>query len=371
MNHQYHIIDTTPLLSPSLVIFREIVEQNLAAMIAMAGSVDRLRPHVKTHKMPEMVRLVESLGITRHKCATIAEAEMIARNGGKDVLLAYPLVGPNVRRFLALVDGYPATTFRATVESEAAAKALSEACLADSRKKSIHVLVDLDVGMGRTGIAVEEAEDLYQFVDRLPGLIADGLHAYDGQIRDADRTDRIRSATPGVESILRLRDRLLAQGLDVPRLVLGGTPSFPVHAALQEPNVECSAGTAPLFDLGYATKFPDLPFTPAALLLTRVISGPKDRRITLDLGHKAVAADPAGDRLRLIDLPNARLGPQSEEHLVVETPDAGRFPEGTSLLAIPTHVCPSVALHAWAYVIVKGELVDRWTVGARDRVIGV
>jgi D-serine deaminase-like pyridoxal phosphate-dependent protein len=371
MAGDYTIHDTSRLLSPSLVVFREIVKRNLDTMVAMAGSPDRLRPHVKTHKMPAVVRLVESMGIQRHKCATIAEAEMIAQSGGRDVLIAYPLVGPNVARLIALIETYPATTFHATVESETAARALSEASSSEPHRKPISVLIDLDVGMGRTGIEVEAAEVLYHRITELPGLEPGGLHAYDGQIRDANRADRVRTATPGVEAVLRLRDRLLASGLAVPRLVLGGTPSFPIHASLDEPNVECSAGTAPFFDAGYAGKFPDLPFTPAALVLTRVISGPKGNRITLDLGHKAIAADPAGDRMRFVDLPGAKLGPQSEEHLVVETLDAARYPEGTALLAIPTHICPTCALHAFAYVVEDGEVVDRWEVAARDRVIGV
>jgi D-serine deaminase-like pyridoxal phosphate-dependent protein len=320
--------------------------------------------------MSEIVKLEGSLGIRKHKCATIAEAEMIARAGGRDVLIAYPLVGPNVARLVALVDRYPETEFRATVESPEAARLLSEAMSAVPRRP-LPVLVDLDIGMGRTGIDPDSAFELYRLVNRLPGLAADGLHAYDGQIREFDPDDRRLAARPGVESVIRLRDRLLAQGLAVPRLVLGGTPTFPVHASLDEPGVELSAGTCPLHDEGYATKFPDLPFTPAAMVLTRVVSGPRDGRITLDLGHKAVAADPKGDRLRLIGIPGATLGAQSEEHLVVETPSAGDFPAGTALLAIPMHVCPTVALHRWAYVVEGGEVVDRWDVAARDRVIGV
>ena len=64
-------------------------------------------------------------------------------------------------------------------------------------------------------------------------------------------------------------------GLPVPRLVLGGTPTFPIHAKLDEPGVECSPGTCLLYDVGYATKYPDLPFTPAAAILTRVVSRPR------------------------------------------------------------------------------------------------
>src|SRR4051812_32147882 len=99
----YLIDDPSALLSPSLVIFRDLVRKNLTAMVDLARGADRLRPHVKTHKMAAIVRMSEQEGIHKHKCATIAEGEMVAGAGGKDVLLAYPLVGPNVDRFARLV----------------------------------------------------------------------------------------------------------------------------------------------------------------------------------------------------------------------------------------------------------------------------
>ncbi len=117
-----------------------------------------------------------------------------------------------------------------------------------------------------------------------------------------------------------------ARGLPEPRLVLGGTPTFPIHAALDALGIECSPGTCTLHDFGYATRYPDLPFEPAAVLLSRVISHPCPDRLCLDLGHKAVAADPPRARVSLLDVPDATLGGQSEEHLVVETPHAHRFP---------------------------------------------
>ena len=170
---------------------------------------------------------------------------------------------------------------------------------------------------------------------------------------------------------LELREWLLAEGFPVPRMVLGGTPTFAIHAASEVPGSECSPGTCTLHDHGYASRYPDLPFTPAALVFTRVISRPAPGRITLDLGHKAVAADPVGARLVLPGLPGATLGGQSEEHLVVDTPDAADYPPGTHLLAIPTHICPTVALHQRAYVVKGGEVVDEWEVTARNRMLGI
>jgi D-serine deaminase-like pyridoxal phosphate-dependent protein len=320
--------------------------------------------------MPALVKLAESLGIRKHKCATIAEAEMVAVAGGTDVLIGYPIVGPNLARFARLIEAYPATTFRATVDHPESARSLSAALQHSDRPTP--VLIDLEVGMGRTGIAPgEAAAKLYALVDDLPNLQPDGLHAYDGHIRDKDLDERRHCATPGLEAVHALRDRLLAMGLPVPRLVLGGTPTFPIHAEVQTPGAECSPGTCVLHDAGYADKFPDLPFTPAAVLLTRVVSLPRSGRVCLDLGHKAVAADPVGPRLTLLGLPGATLGGQSEEHLVVEAPEADRLAPGTPLMAIPTHICPTCALHSWAYVIEGGKVVDRWEVEARARVIGV
>lgn len=366
----YQINNPERLLSPSLMIFEEIVRANLDAAVGVVGDRDRLRPHVKTHKMRAIVALQESLGLHKHKCATIAEAQMIAEAGGRDVLVAYPLVGPNIDRFARLVAAYPDTTFRAVVDDPAMARALSTAVAGVGRR--VPTLLDLDVGMGRTGIAPgDDAARLYALVADLPGLEPDGLHAYDGHQRATDPRERTESARAGMRPAFELRERLLAEGFPVPRMILGGTPTFPVHAASTEPGVECSPGTCALHDYGYGSKFPDLPFSPAAALLTRVISRPGPGRITLDLGHKAVAADPAGARLVLPDLPHATLGPQSEEHLVVDLPDAANFPPGTHLLAVPTHICPTVALHRRAYVLRGGELVDEWDVTARDRMLGI
>ena len=302
--HPYHLNDPSRLLSPSLLIDRTLVRRNLEAMIALARGPDRLRPHVKTHKMPAIVRMCEAMGIRKHKCATIAEAEMVAEAGGTDVLLAYPMVGPNIARLARLVRTFPGTTFRALVDDPLSAEALAEGMRELDRP--LPVLIDLEVGMGRTGIAPDDtAVALARQIEAAPSLVLDGLFAYDGHIKDGPLDARQRSSTPGIERTMALRDRLEALGLPVPRLVLGGTPTFPVHAALDIPGVvvECSPGTCTLHDIGYASRYPDLPFTPAAFLLGRVISRPRAGRLCLDLGHKAVAADPLGPRLTLLDIP--------------------------------------------------------------------
>ena len=176
-----------------------------------------------------------------------------------------------------------------------------------------------------------------------------------------------------MDAVLSLRAEVERRGIPVPRLVTGGTPTFPIYARMDLPGLECSPGTCFLHDHGYGTRFADLSgFVPAALLLTRVISRPTPTRITLDLGYKAVASDPpAGKRCLLLDVPDYEPVLQNEEHFVVETPAAGQFKPGDERLAIPTHVCPTVAMHQRAYVVEGGKLAGTWDIVGRDRVLSV
>jgi cytochrome c-type biogenesis protein CcmI len=218
-----------------------------------------------------------------------------------------------------------------------------------------------------------DAVALYEQLDSLPGVRPGGLHAYDGHNHQESFAERHSAVMNLLEPVLSLKEALEKKGLPVPRLVAGGTPSFPVFARLDLPGLECSPGTLVLHDQGYGARYADLSaFTPAALLLTRVISRPTPTRVTFDLGYKAVASDPpAGKRCRLLDVPPYEPVLQNEEHFVIETPSAERFRPGDEVLAIPTHVCPTVALHRQAYVVEGGRVSGAWDVAARDRVLSV
>ncbi|MFO0877183.1 MAG: D-TA family PLP-dependent enzyme [Gemmataceae bacterium] len=369
---QYSIADTSAIFSPGLVFFKDLIAKNLARTIEMAGGVERLRPHCKTHKTREIIRMELEAGITKHKVATLAEAEMVASCGAPDVFLAYPIIGPNVPRLAQLLRKFPQTRFAVTADHPAALEKLAQYLAA--QKLEVDVLLDVDVGQHRTGIAPgPEAVELYALIDRLPGVRPAGLHLYDGHNHQEGVVEREAAVQAGLEPSLRLRDALLARGLPVPRLVVGGTPTFPVFARLQIPHLECSPGTLILHDNGYGSRFADLAgFIPGALLLTRVISRPTPTRVTFDLGYKAVASDPpAGKRLILLDVPEYQAVLQNEEHLVVETPMADRFQPGDEVLAIPTHICPTVAMHQRAYVVEGGRVTGTWEIVGRDRVLSL
>lgn len=144
-------IDTVNELdSPCLVIHPDRVLQNIRTAKRMVRDVQAFRPHVKTHKSPEAVRLLLAEGITKFKCATIAEAEMLARSGTPDVFLAYQPVGPKIFRLRELQKGYPSTRFSCMVDNEETARAIAAAF--EHEDLSMRVLIDINVGMNRTGI---------------------------------------------------------------------------------------------------------------------------------------------------------------------------------------------------------------------------
>lgn len=372
MNPQYTIHDHSGIYSPGLIFFKDLIKHNVAEAIRIAGGAERLRPHVKTHKTRQIVELELAAGIKKHKCATLAEAEMVARAGAPDVILAYPLVGPNCARFARLVAAHPKCKLSAIADHPASAKALSEALVA--QKQEADVLIDVDVGQRRTGIAPgPQAAELYEMIAKLPGLRPGGFHVYDGHNHQESLDERVAAVNKQLAPVLQLRETLVKKGLPVPRLVLGGTPTFPVYAKMDLPGAELSPGTCFLHDAGYGSHFADMSgFVPAALLITRLVSKPAPGRLTFDLGYKAVASDPPAEkRCRLLDVPEAKIVLQNEEHLVVETPAADKYQPGDVAFAVPYHICPTCALHRFAYVVEAGKVVDKWDIIARDRELQV
>lgn len=372
MNPAYAIRNIDAIYSPALVFFKDLIRKNITEVIRLAGSPTKLRPHVKTHKTREIAAMELEAGITKHKCATLAEAEMLAQANAPDVLIAYPMVGPNNDRLARLMKKYPKTRFSALVDHPMSMAALGQVMSAAGL--TLDVLIDLDVGQHRTGIpAGNEAIALYEQIAKTPGLRPDGFHVYDGHNHQVESAERETAVTDLLAPVFAMRKTLEGKGVPVPRLVCGGTPTYAVWAKMNFPGLECSPGTFVLYDNGYGQKFADLKgLTPAALLVTRVISRPSPTRTTLDLGYKAVASDPpAGKRVTLLDVPEHTAVLQNEEHLVIETTSPNDMTPGDVVFAIPTHVCPTCAMHQRAYVVENGAVTGLWDIAGRDRVLTV
>ena len=170
----YVLANAAEVPSPALLVFPDRAAENIRRMVARAGSVGRLRPHVKTHKLPEVLRMHLDAGVTAFKAATPAECEMAASAGAPDVLLAYQPVGPAASRLVALAQAFPQTRFSTVVDDPAAARALGAAAVAAGLV--LDVCVDIDCGMHRTGVEPgRDAEALYALLATTPGLRPAGM----------------------------------------------------------------------------------------------------------------------------------------------------------------------------------------------------
>jgi D-threonine aldolase len=364
MTYWYEITNADEIASPTLLLYPERIEENLRRLIQMAGDPARLRPHVKTHKLPQIIAMKRSLGINKFKASTIAEAEMTAAAGGSDVLIAYQCVGPNARRLAQLIEKFPQTHFASLVDNPASLGELSAAATAAG--VTMELLVDLNVGMNRTGIAPDQtAVDLYRQLSQTAGIVAGGLHAYDGHVRDINYQALTDAASQAFAPVTQLVQTLRAGGMSVPKVVAGGTPTSSL--LVTSADVEVGAGTPVLWDFGQAEVSPDLDYLHAAVLLSRVISRPTLDRICLDLGHKSVAAEMPQPRVRWFGLEDAEVIMQNEEHLVLRTERAADLPVGHIVYGVPRHICPTVALQSEVWAVRDGQATERWPVVARAR----
>ena len=364
-------IDDNSILTPSLIYYKDIIISNIKKAIEIAGGPNRLWPHVKSHKMKDMVKLQQNLGINKFKCATIAEAEMLVNCQVDDVLLAYPLIGPNINRFIKLQKSAVKSRLWAIGDNFEQLSKLSEQSINEGI--ITRVLIDVNLGMNRTGVPLNELEELYRSCYSLKGIELQGLHCYDGNHNNKDIEIRKSDVRSKVTIINKIKKSLEGDGLDCSILVMGGTPSFPCHSEYS--NVYLSPGTAFINDYGYSINLPDLDFIPGAAIATRVISHPNKDIFTLDLGYKGIASDPVGVRGIIIDFED-KVTPlfQSEEHWVFKMNEGfeDSIPDiGTLLYVIPTHICPTSALYSGVLVAENNKIVDTWKVTARNRKITI
>lgn len=370
MNYSYSFAGTSDLITPALIYYRDLIQNNMETAIRTAHGANRLWPHIKSHKMADMIRLSIQHGITRFKCATIAEAEVAASCGSSHVIVAYPLTGPNISRFIKLSEAFPHTQFYAIGDDLEMLSRLGH--YARSSGSDATVLADVNLGMNRTGVPLPDLAHFCQACAELPGITLKGLHCYDGHRTEHEYDIRKKHTAETDDTLQTIFDDLQREIPLCSIIILGGTPSFPCHTGF--PGAFFSPGTLFIYDYGYSRKFPDLPYTPAAAILTRVVSHPQKGVFTLDLGYKGIAADPEGSRGKLLGITNCEELFQSEEHWVFRM-KSGHEDErpgiGTELFVIPTHICPTSALYSEAVVVENGNITAYWPVSARDRKITI
>lgn len=366
----YQIKNESAIDSPALLLYPDRIQHNINCMLQqVGGDPTRLFPHVKTHKMREVVRMQMEAGIEKFKCATLSELEMCLSIGVKEMLVAYQMVGPKVGRLCKLVHQYPTTDISSLVDNLASAKELAVAFGEVGLTASVYL--DIDNGMHRTGFPLnEDTFDMVKALCQIPNLRFKGLHLYDGQFRSNNALERKSNSDQAFDPAYRLFAKIHQELGITATIISGGSPGFSPASARS--NICCSPGTTLLWDYGYAQMVAEIPFQWAALLLTRVISKPTPGIVTMDLGHKAVASEnPIGKRIHFLNLEGYEIYKHSEEHLVVKVSNWEDIKVGDVYYGVPHHVCPSVALHEEAHIIRENVWEENWEVIARKRKISI
>jgi len=365
----YRVADPESLETPVMVVYEERVDHNIRALGELVGGSDNLMPHVKTHKAEAVARKQVESGVVGFKCATLSEAEMALNAGGKEVVLAYPLTQRiKAERFADLAAQNAEALVVAIVSRPEHVDLLGR--VAQECGTVLRAMVDLDVGMHRTGVEVGAgAADLYRQAAAHPHIEMRGLHIYDGHDHYGDPAERAQVAQVHIDEVRGLVQALRDEGFPVERLVGGGSFSFAYYARAE--GFCGSPGTCIYWDTGYGDAMPDMPFQWAALVLGQVVdvyAGEGEQTVTTDLGHKAICGDiPLEKRARLLNDPEAELVGQNEEHGVFRW--QGPLPAiGTYVLAVPGHVCPTTMRYPGSYVLdAEGQVVDYYPHTARDR----
>ena len=362
----FKLKNTHEISTPSLVVFPKRILHNIKLMIEIAGGTESLRPHIKTHKMSEIIKMQIDNGINKFKCATITEAELLAKSGAKDILLAIQPTGKNISRFISLIEIYPESLFSTIVDNEYSLNEINNR--AKEKKISVSILLDINNGMNRTGVEPNnEACNIFQKIASASNLNAKGLHVYDGHIRESDYSVRKHLCDNAFSHVLDLKKNIEKKGILIDKIIAGGTPTFPIHAKRE--NVEVSPGTSLLWDDRYGTAFEDLKFIHSAVLIGSIISKPSKDLLCINLGHKSVASEMDFPRLSFLNLKNTEQIGHSEEHLVVKCNESDKYPVGMICYSIPSHICPTVPKFSKVLTVDEGEVIGEWKVSARDNMI--
>jgi D-serine deaminase-like pyridoxal phosphate-dependent protein len=353
--------------TPALVVDLDIMERNLRRVADYARSHGlRLRPHTKTHKSTRVGRRQLDEGAAGLTVAKVSEAEVMLGARPSDLLIAFPIVGrPKLER---LTEVARKTTVTVALDSEAAARALSEA--AHTAQVEIGVLAEVDVGLGRVGVAPAAALDLARAILRLPGLRFEGITCYPGHVKSNDEEGLAALSAVG-ETIGGIEREFERAGIAV-KIVSGGSTPTLFHSHEVAGITEIRPGTYVFNDLNTVVSGGCALEDCAASILATVVSTARPGQMIVDGGSKTFSSDRplAGDVTfgRVVEAPGARFHKMNEEHGFVDVTRAERaFAVGDRVHIIPNHICVAVNLHEQVYGV-RGDVVEEvWKVEGRGK----
>lgn len=368
-NERYRVPDVDAVATPALLIYRDVIEHNIAATVrVLGGQASRWRPHVKTAKLAYVMRMMVEHGVTAMKCATTLELRVALDAGARDVLVAYPLVGPAAQRVREIADEHRDRRISALVENFEQAR--------QWRGSKVGVFLDINPGMDRTGIEQQLHGEIVELVQSIvsAGVTFRGLHYYDGHLGGLELPRRTEAAHRGYDQLMSLVRDLRAAKLPVEEIITAGTPAFPcsvTYSGFQHADFvhRVSPGTVIYCDASSLAQLPEeYGYRAAVLVIARVVSHPRVDIITCDAGHKTVSVDAGVPTCVVLGHPELELLGPSEEHLPMRVREGANAPKiGEVLYLMPRHVCPTVNNFDDVLIIENGKIAGVERVTARGR----
>lgn len=362
-------IDQLP--TPALTIDLDIFDANIAKMQSHLNAAGLgLRCHTKMHKSPIIARKQIAAGAIGVCCATISEAEVMLAGGITKILITSPVVTDDkILRLLAMCQ--KSSEVEIVVDYIQGADRISE--LAGEMKLNIGVLVDLDPGMGRTGIEPgQKALELVRHIgEACPNLTFNGLQMYIGNCMHVQGFEKRRDKylhliSKGIET----KELLESNGIQVPVFSGGGTGTYDIDADLGA-LTDLQAGSYAFMDVEYrdiggqgTETFVD--FEPSLFSLVTAISKPQERLITVDAGIKCLATDTGYPEFRDVEGATYHFG--GDEHGIIQLNNSSRqINLGDRLSVITPHCDPTVNLYDYYYPYRQGMVTEIWPISARGR----
>lgn len=366
---------TDELDTPALIVDVDTLEFNIMDMVAFAKSRKiHLRPHIKTHKSPDIARMQINHGASGIACAKVGEAEVMVTHKMEDIHIVYPIVGQRkIEKIIELMDSAKITGLVGSYEQ---AKQLSR--VLGKHGRVLNVTVAIDVGLHREGIPPEDAVGFFEAVSKLPNIHVVGISTHAGHVYAATSREEVtRIGREEGEIMVKVAKELRKAGFDIDVVSVGSTPTAKIAGSI-EGVTEIRPGNYVFYD-AIQVALGVVPLERCALrVLTTIIckhSKPYARLI-IDAGSKALTLDKGAHGLSLLQGYGVIAGYErsllierlSEEHGVVRilAKDVD-LNVGDKIEIVPNHACGVVNQFDVAYGVKNGKVVKPFKIEARGK----
>lgn len=360
--------------TPALLIDRERMIKNIIDMQAYADRHNTaLRPHTKTHKMPEIALLQLQHGACGIAVAKVGEAEVMAQNGLTDIFIANEIVGAQKLERIAQL---AKKGIKITFGVDDPCQVLEAEAVFSNYGVSVGALVEIEVGENRSGII--EQQDFLCLLDAFKTcsfLRFEGIFSHDGNSYRAENIDELKAISKGAQQrTISFAKAAEQYGMPCKTVSYGATPTFMNEVEILPGITELRPGTYVFMDTAQANAIGTLQRCAATVLAT-VISKPTAQRTILDVGAKGLTMQrrtvgicSAPGVGTIYEYPEAHLDSVFDEHAILyhqQFHDSVKI--GDKCRIIPVHICPVCNLYDKAYLISGDEVIKELDIACRGK----